>query len=88
MAIISTDVALSERALEQMREVIIHSFDQSALESAFREAIGSERHDSLDQAMHDWLVRQLSARNEELLDEVFQFFLVSLLQDFRGYHLQ
>lgn len=88
MAIIATDVALSETALEQMRQVIIESFDESALESAFREAVGSEQHESLDDAMHDWLVRQLSVRNEELLDEIFRFFMVSLLQDFRGHRLQ
>ena len=79
---------LSETALEQMRQVIIESFDQSALESAFREAVGNEQHESLHDAMHDWLVRQLSVRNEELLDEIFRFFMVSLLQDFRGHRIQ
>ena len=88
MTIMANDVAISEKALEQMQQVIIQSFDDSALEGAFWEAIGSERHDSLDEAMHDWLVRQLSFRNEELLEEVFKFFMISLLQDFRGYHLQ
>ena len=88
MAIISTDVALSETALAEMRQVIIQSFDETALEGAFREAVGSDRYESLDDALHYWLVDQLSNRNEELLEDVFRFFMISLLQDFRGHVLQ
>lgn len=76
-----SDIAISNPALEQMRQVIIDSYSTTELEKVFRKAIQASQHPSLETAVQAWLERQLVYRNEELLEDVFRFFMTSLVQD-------
>jgi|GEM_PF-5871959 len=75
------DIAISNPVLEQMRQVIIESCSTTELEQVFQKTIQVGQHSSLEAAVQAWLERQLVYRNEELLEDVFRFFMTSLVQD-------
>ena len=83
MTTANSDIAISNIAIEQMRQVIIDSYQETWLEDMFRRAVKAGEYASLDAAVEAWLERQLAFRNEELLEDVFGFFMTSLVQDLK-----
>ena len=77
----NSDIAISNAVLTQMREVIMQSFSGTELETMFRQAVSVGQYPSLGEAVDAWLERQLEYRHEELLADVFKFFMTSLVQD-------
>lgn len=77
----NADVTISSPVLKQMKQVITESYSTTELEHALRKAIPVSQYPSLDSAVQAWLERQLVYRNEELLEDVFKFFMTSLIQD-------
>ena len=81
MATEESDIALSPEVLDQMRQVIIETYAGTGVEQRFRNVVRVEQYASLDAAVADWLEEQLVNRNEEVLEEVFKFFIASMTQD-------
>ena len=77
----NAEITISSPVLTQMRQVIMESHSSAEIEDIFQKAVQVGQYPSLDAAVHAWLEKQLVFRKEELLGDIFEFFLRSLVQD-------